>query len=235
MGFYFRKSVSFGALKINFSNSGVSYSAGIRGARISTVQRGTYVTIGTNGIYYRQRMGEAVSRNTQTVPLLQPDIHTITSGDIDQLTDVDSRAFIDELSKKAAKISLITWLGIWPMIIFVIVLSMYSIDSNEVVINAGGLKRVAVINSAVGSNIRSLPDASSVVMKIARDGEQFMLLDEADIKWLKLGFNDSIGYVSKKLARVDSFEDPREVTDQLYLTNPHYLWMLGLVWLASQG
>ena len=87
------------------------------------------MTIGGNGIYYRQRIGEPVDRNPQTVPVIQPGIHTITSVDIDQLTEVDSRAFIDELSEKAAKISLTTWLGLWPMILFVIVLSVYSIDS----------------------------------------------------------------------------------------------------------
>lgn len=191
-------------------------------------RQGTYVTIGANGIYYRQRIGQPVNRNPQTVPVSQPGMHTITSGDIDQLTDVDSRAFIDELSAKAGKLSLTNWLGIWPMIIFVVLLSVYSINSNEVVVNAGGLRRVVVINSEVGLNIRSLPDAGSAVLKTARDAEQFTLLDESDKKWLKIGFNDSVGYVSKKLARVDSVEDPREVRDQLYLTNPYYFWMLGL-------
>ncbi|AZI26671.1 DUF4236 domain-containing protein [Pedobacter sp. G11] len=235
MGLFFRKSVSFGGLRINFSNSEVSYSAGVRGARISKGRKGTYVTMGAHGIYYRQRIGKPVNRNPLTVPVSQPDMHTITSGDIDQLTDVDSRVFIDELSEKAAKLSLTTWLGIWPMIIFVIVLLVYSIDSKEVIVNAGGLRKVAVIHSEVGLNIRSLPDAGSTVLKTASDAEQFTLLDESDKKWLKIGFNDSVGYVSKKLARVDSVEDPREVRDQLYLTNPYYFWMLGSGLLGFAG
>jgi hypothetical protein len=57
MGFYFRKSVKFGPMRFNFSKSGIGVSAGVKGARVSMSPRGTYVHAGTNGFYYRQRIG----------------------------------------------------------------------------------------------------------------------------------------------------------------------------------
>lgn len=227
MGLILRRSVKIGPVRVNFSNRGISYSAGIKGARINTGPRGTYVTIGAKGIYYRQKIGEVVNQSPQPILVENPGIHTITSADIDQLTDVDSKNFIDELSEKAAKVSLVTWLGIWPMIAFVVLLYMYSFTNQEIVLQAGGPRKVATINSYVGSNIRFLPDADSRVVGTARNAEEFTLLDETNKKWLKIQFHDSVGYVSKKLATTGITVDPREVSSELYSTNPYYLLMLG--------
>ena len=57
MGFYFRKSVKFGPVRLNFSKSGVGVSAGVKGLRVSTSKRGTYLNAGTNGFYYREKLG----------------------------------------------------------------------------------------------------------------------------------------------------------------------------------
>jgi len=54
LGWYLRKSVKMGPLRINFSKSGIGYSVGVRGARIGTGPRGSYVAAGRGGIYYRQ-------------------------------------------------------------------------------------------------------------------------------------------------------------------------------------
>lgn len=72
------------------------------------------------------------------------------------------------------------------MVIFVVVLSVYFIASKEVVVNAGGSRKVGVIHSDVGANIRSLPDAGSAVVKTARYAEQFTLLDGSDKSGLRL-------------------------------------------------
>jgi hypothetical protein len=234
MGLLFRRSVKLGPVRMNFSNSGISYSTGVRGARISTGSRGTYVTIGANGICYRQRLGGAVHNPAQPVIVQDLGIHTITSGHIDQLTDVDSKAFVDELSEKAGKISLVKWLAVWPMIVFVVVLSLYSLNNREIVLQAGGLRNVAIIDSYVGSNIRSLPDGDSKVLRTAKNAEEFTLLDETNKKWLKISFNDSVGYVSKKLARTSVVDDPKQSSSELYSTNPYYLWELcgGILFFA---
>ena len=56
MGFSWRKSVSFGPVRLNFSQGGVGVSAGVRGARISTGPRGTYVHVGAGGFRYSHRL-----------------------------------------------------------------------------------------------------------------------------------------------------------------------------------
>jgi hypothetical protein len=54
MGFFFRKSIGFGPVRINLSKSGVGASIGVKGARLIALARGsTYITVGTHGFYYR--------------------------------------------------------------------------------------------------------------------------------------------------------------------------------------
>lgn len=57
MGLSFRKSVSLGPVRLNFSRSGVGASVGVRGARVGTGPRGAYVQVGAGGVYYRQSLG----------------------------------------------------------------------------------------------------------------------------------------------------------------------------------
>lgn len=57
MGWYFRKSVKIGPVRVNFSKGGVGYSVGVRGARIGVKPNGaTYLHVGLNGLYYRQSL-----------------------------------------------------------------------------------------------------------------------------------------------------------------------------------
>jgi hypothetical protein len=42
MGYYFRKSLNFGGFRVKLSKSGIGYSYGVKGFRISTGPRGTY-------------------------------------------------------------------------------------------------------------------------------------------------------------------------------------------------
>jgi hypothetical protein len=58
MGFFFRKSIGFGLFRLNLSKSGLGVSTGIKGARIWTGPRGTYVQVGREGFYYRQKLGD---------------------------------------------------------------------------------------------------------------------------------------------------------------------------------
>jgi len=228
MGLFFRKSVKLGVIRINFSSRGLSYSTGIKGARISTGSRGTYVTLGANGIYYRRKIGQNQTPEPQLQPLSEQQlgVHTITSAEISGLSDVDSKAFIDELSEKAAKIPMVTWLGILPMILFISLLSFNSLKSREIVLEPGGERKIAIIDSYVGANIRTISDFNSPVLKVAKYAQEFTLLDERDKRWLKIQFNDSIGYVSKKLSRTDTVQDPKVTTSEIYSTNSDYGWLL---------
>jgi DNA segregation ATPase FtsK/SpoIIIE, S-DNA-T family len=56
MGFFLRKSIKFGPIRINLSKSGIGVSGGIKGARISTGPRGTQLNVGRKGVYYRKQL-----------------------------------------------------------------------------------------------------------------------------------------------------------------------------------
>lgn len=58
MGIFFGKSFKIGRFfRLNFSKGGVGLSAGVKGAHIGVGPRGTYVSGGRNGIYFREKFG----------------------------------------------------------------------------------------------------------------------------------------------------------------------------------
>lgn len=66
MGFYIRKSINLGAgVRLNLSKSGLGVSAGVRGFRFGMNGRGTYVHMGSGGLYYRKNFSYARSRATR--------------------------------------------------------------------------------------------------------------------------------------------------------------------------
>ena len=58
MGVYFRKRLRMGPLRFNLSKRGVGMSVGVKGLRIGTRagRRGTYVSGGRQGVYFRERV-----------------------------------------------------------------------------------------------------------------------------------------------------------------------------------
>jgi hypothetical protein len=56
MGIYLKKTFKFGPFNVNLSKSGIGFSTGVKGARISKGPRGTFVNIGKNGIHYRKSL-----------------------------------------------------------------------------------------------------------------------------------------------------------------------------------
>lgn len=69
MGLSFRKSVSLGkGARINFSKSGVSLSSGVKGFRITQGPRGTHLSIGSNGLYYRTKLSGPTSADAPSFP-----------------------------------------------------------------------------------------------------------------------------------------------------------------------
>lgn len=57
MGWWLRKSVKMGPVRINFSKRGIGMSAGVKGLRVGTGPRGPYIAGGRGGVYFRQRLG----------------------------------------------------------------------------------------------------------------------------------------------------------------------------------
>lgn len=56
MGFYLKKAINLGPLRINFSKSGIGLSFGVKGLRIGSGANGNYVHAGRKGFYYRQKL-----------------------------------------------------------------------------------------------------------------------------------------------------------------------------------
>ncbi len=106
MGFYFRRSSSFGPFRFNFSNSGVGASVGIKGARLTLSPKGsTYITVGSGGFYYRQNLGPGKTRSSpsaqyQTVEA-QPSVDEIKTADVKELLQSSKGELVDSLNKRA--------------------------------------------------------------------------------------------------------------------------------------
>src|SRR3954453_11913450 len=82
MGYFFRKSSSFGLFRFNFSKSGMGASIGVKGARLTMSSRGTtYITVGSHGFYYRETL------SNRGVPVVSgdqshvPPSHGVSDGD----------------------------------------------------------------------------------------------------------------------------------------------------------
>lgn len=118
----FRKRVKvFPGFYLNFSNSGVSSTIGVKGASISISKKGTYLNTGIpgTGLYNRQKIGggnnSAISDSSQDVPLTdetisQPQVIVgeIKSAGTDKLTSaslVELKDSLEEVYKDRIEIA----------------------------------------------------------------------------------------------------------------------------------
>jgi len=109
MGVYYRKSIKFGGFRVNLSKSGIGYSYGVKGFRISAGPRGTYATVGAGGFYYRERIDKPKQRPPQ--PHLNrrdssPHDGIIETADVNELIDASSERVLSEVNERRAKIRL---------------------------------------------------------------------------------------------------------------------------------
>lgn len=121
MPFYFRKSISAGPFRFNFSKGGVGVSVGIRGLRIGTGPRGHYVHAGRNGFYYRASIGKAGKKVARTGRELIPedtrfdssdvDMIEVESGDVMLMRDEKFSDLLDEINAKNQQVRLATAFG----------------------------------------------------------------------------------------------------------------------------
>lgn len=125
MGFYLKKSINLGGLRINFSNSGVGFSTGVTGFRIGSGPRGTYVHMGRGGLYYRKTLGkrqnalepgnQAAQRNNEE----GLEFREIESASTEQLTDSSSQELIEEINAKQER-----W-PFWPFFLLLLPFGQY--------------------------------------------------------------------------------------------------------------
>ena len=226
MGWSYRKSFGSGPFRINFSKSGISYSVGVKGARVSMGPRGTYVNLSSHGISYRQKISGGAASPSPAVPQMSPaiytgDVHNIASADIAQLSDTDSKAFINELAEKAGKVAYSKWFGVFPLIMFLFVMAFTSFSSRKVVLQPATDSVFAKVTFYPGVNIRKTASAKSPILKAAVTDERIQLLDSTDSKWLKVGFNDSVGFIARRFAAIEHAHQEQIDSDEPYLSNAY--------------
>jgi hypothetical protein len=231
MGWTFRKSASFGPFRLNFSKSGISASFGVKGARISVSKRGTYVNLGANGIYYRQRIDNVKSQfnakprfNNHITPSrvtqgreqnsLGEISHSIGTRNVEQVTDVDSRKFIEQLESAANRRPLFKWLGLWPSII----LFLYALSfANDVVLEGSLYKHVFTVNKEV-VHVRAQPSVTSHLMHVAKEGDRFVIVATDPSEWISVylsGDDGNVGFVRADLGNVSRVEAKHTRTTRL--------------------
>jgi hypothetical protein len=200
MGLSFRKSKSFGPFRVNLSNSGIGFSFGVKGARISTSRRGTYVTLGAGGISYRQKLSvpDLAPSQPQLTPELPPadGLHTITSSDFDNLTDADSRKFVADLEEVEKKISFFKWFGLAPGCLILVLLTAHMIKLNLV---SEQVEHQFEVTKGI-INVRDLPTTEARVIAGGYRGQIFKLVRGDSSGWVEVETGSgSIGYIRSDL------------------------------------
>lgn len=237
MGWSYRKSFGSGPFRINFSKRGISYSVGVKGARINVGPRGTYVNLSSHGISYRRKISEPgvplhdPGNYLPALPANGEDSHRIASAAIEQLTDTDSKDFVAELTQKASQISYTNWFGVFPLIVFICILLFTSISNRTIVTQPSTDSTLIRVNSPIGVNIRQSANPQSPILKAAKTGETFLLLDSSNRKWLKVGFHDSTGFISTRFAAIDHVHHDQQTRNELVLSNQFavYIFAAGVI------
>src|SRR5580658_8587079 len=119
MGWYLRKSFSFGPLRLNLSKSGLGYSFGVKGARIGTGPRGSYIHMGRYGLYYRQSLGTAAPYPDTRVdhspysPAESVGTATIIpTADVTRLQEGSAEGLLDYIREQHRKASIAPWVSL---------------------------------------------------------------------------------------------------------------------------
>lgn len=115
MSFYIRKSVNLGPIRLTLSKSGVNTSVGVKGFRVGAGPRGTYVHVGTGGLYYRQTQSKGSPLPPEvseppTAPALHPSdgaVRVYGSADVSLLEDTRQSEVLNDLNTRAAQ---------WPLL-----------------------------------------------------------------------------------------------------------------------
>lgn len=233
MGWSYRKSFGSGPFRVNFSKSGISYSVGMKGARVNVGPRGTYVSLSSHGISYRRKIGDVPHHSApvppQTFnPVLYQEPHNIASADVGQLTDTDSKDFVAELTKKSGQIAYAGWLGVFPLVIFTVVMLFTSFSTRTIINRPSSDSIVATITSPIGVYIRNAPTSKSGILRTATAGEHFALVDSTNKKWLKISMHDTVGYVGSRFAAINRIHHERETSSTAFLSNPYAGYEFGL-------
>ncbi|MDE1170064.1 MAG: DUF4236 domain-containing protein [Verrucomicrobium sp.] len=130
MGFTFRKSVRVGPFRFNLSTSGSGFSTGIKGLRVGTGPRGTYISMGAEGFQYRTYLPSSTRPNRIAVDPSRKTpsdyagsySHALQMAearrvDMAALQDASSIQLLNELNERARRISWVKTLWLWVALI----------------------------------------------------------------------------------------------------------------------
>ncbi|MFF3223093.1 DUF4236 domain-containing protein [Nocardia suismassiliense] len=114
MGFYSRKSMNAGPFRINVAKSGVGASVGVRGFRVGSGPRGTYVHVSAHGLHYRRMLSSLPRAQGEVTPaqatqLRGMDAADETGFDATQLVPTGPGALLDQLSAASRYNALLPW------------------------------------------------------------------------------------------------------------------------------
>ncbi len=122
MGLTFSKSVRFGAVRFNFSGSGIGVSVGIPGLRLVTGPRGAYISGGMGGFRYRRSLNSTSRATPVRLQGAPRDPTSVQEGpaptvistqehdtlSVLRLTDSDSDGLLQSMNEQRRKTAL------WP-------------------------------------------------------------------------------------------------------------------------
>jgi hypothetical protein len=79
MGWFLRKSIRMGPVRVNLSKRGIGTSVGVKGLRVGTGPRGPYVAGGRGGVYFRQQLGSSKKRTTSASSVQMQPVDAVAS------------------------------------------------------------------------------------------------------------------------------------------------------------
>lgn len=141
MGWYIRKSVSLGPIRLNTSKSGLGASIGVRGGRVGVGPRGSYVSMGRGGLYYRQNFSSS-SRKAHVQPGVRvpaPPVPTysgvgefqsLEGGDVGAMADASSTDLLEELNRVQRRTSRM-WLALLLAVFLAYVRGAFNVLSGQ--------------------------------------------------------------------------------------------------------
>jgi len=131
MGLSFSRSVKFGAVRFNFSGSGIGMSVGVPGLRIGTGPRGAYISGGVGGFRYRKSLNarQPTAAQPAALPGRSQDAQAVADPNVVasvehetknvlELRDSTSDALLQSMNEQRAKLPLWPFVGGGVLLLF---------------------------------------------------------------------------------------------------------------------
>jgi hypothetical protein len=150
MGFFFRKSISYGPLRLNFSKAGIGTSIGVKGFRITSTARGTTnYTAGIGGFYYRETLNfhnrAPVESSNHFAADADSSSPNFSTADPEVLMDSSTENLVKALTERSQRYN-----PAFLVYAVVVVGLLVLLGGAETPIQAGAIWTLAVIGIALG-------------------------------------------------------------------------------------